>query len=348
MHDNRFDHCSHLGIDLGDKSCFYCGLDDDGQEVTKGKIRTTPEAFSEAFCDTPSLVIAIEVGTHSPWICRLLESFGHEVLVANPRRLPMIFGNTHKSDELDAQNLARLARYDRKLLCCIRHRSERSQRLLALLHSRDQLVRSRTELINHVHGVAKSSGCRLPRSSSAAFHKKAAELLPADPLSVLEPILIAMKTLSEQIRACDRVIESWSEEVLPVTKRLREITGVGPITAAAFVLTLDDPSRFASSRQVGAYLGLAPRKRQSGDCDHQTRITKAGNAFLRRLLVNASQHILCRGPDCDLRRFGERIHARGGPRTYRTAVIAVARKLAVRMHRLWVTGDSYEPLRDAS
>jgi transposase len=348
MHDSRFDRCSHLGIDLGDKSCTYCGLDEDGRKVATGKIRTTREAFTETFRDVHPLVIAIEVGTHSAWISRLLESFGHEVHVANPRRLPMIYADTHKSDELDAENLARLVRYDRKLLQCIQHRSEGSQRLLSYLRTRDQLVRSRTALINSARGQAKSAGYRLQSCSPAAFHHRTREVVVGEDLEALRPYLNAIKALNQEIRGCDRTIESWSEEVLPVTRKLREVIGVGPITAAAFILTLDDPERFSNSRKVGAYLGMVPRKRQTGERDEQTHITKAGNELLRRLLVNASQHILCRGPDSDLRRFGERIHARGGPRAYKIAVIAVARKLAVQLHRIWKTGERYEPLCSTS
>lgn len=348
MHDIRLDDCSHLGIDLGDRSCSFCEIDDDGTVVVRDKLRTTREAFAETFGEAPRLVIALEVGTHSAWIARLLESFGHEVHVANPRRLSLIHSDTHKSDELDAENLARLVRYDRSLLRCIHHRSEGSQRLLSFLRTRDQLVRSRTGLINSARGQVKSAGYRLPSCSPAAFHHRAAEVVVGAELEALQPLLNAIQCLNREIRACDRQIESWSEEVLPITRKLREITGVGPITAAAFVLTLDDPERFASSRKVGAYLGLVPRKRQTGDRDEQTHITKAGSELVRRLLVNAAQHILCRGPDCDLRRFGERIHARGGPRAYKIAVIAVARKLAVQLHRIWRTGEAYEPLHAAS
>ena len=344
MHDTRLHDCSHLGIDLGDRTCCYCGLSEGGSVLTRGKVATSREALTQTFRDAPPLVIALEVGTHSTWVSRLLESLGHEVHVANPRRLPMIYADTHKSDELDAENLARLVRYDRQLLRCVQHRSEGAQRLLSFLRTRDQLVRSRTALINSARGQAKSSGHRLPSCSPAAFHHRAREVVCGDDLQALQPYLNAIEALNHEIRECDRTIEGWSEEVLPVTQRLREIAGVGPITAAAFVLTLDDPERFSDSRKVGAYLGLVPRKRQTGQRDEQAHITKAGNELLRRLLVNASHYILCRGPDTDLRRFGERIHARGGARAYKIAVVAVARKLAVQLHRIWITGERYEPL----
>jgi transposase len=160
----------------------------------------------------------------------------------------------------------------------------------------------------------------------------------------LTPIVEIIGKLTDQIKEYDRKIEQISKEKYPETELLRAIKGVGPVTALAFVLILEDPERFSKSRQVGSFLGLTPRRDQSGEIDKQLRITKAGNPFLRRLLVGAGQYILGPfGEDCDLKRFGLRLSARG-KNAKRRAVVAVARKLSVLLHRLWKHGEMYEPL----
>jgi transposase len=165
----------------------------------------------------------------------------------------------------------------------------------------------------------------------------------------LEPLLETVDHLTRTIRRMDREIERLGQERYPETQLLRQVTGVGPITALYYVLTLEDPNRFAKSRSVGAYLGLCPKQRDSGTQQPQLRITKAGDVLLRRLLVNAAQYILGPfGPDTDLRRAGLRMAERGGKAAKKRAVVAVARRRAVLLHRLWVTGEEYESLRQAT
>ena len=155
-------------------------------------------------------------------------------------------------------------------------------------------------------------------------------------------------SLTERIRQYDRQLEAVSKERYPETELLRQVEGVGPLTGLTFVLTLGDPSRFEESRSVGAYLGLVPARDQSGDSDPQKRISKEGDEMLRRLLVSCAHYILGPfGSDSDLRRHGEKIACRGGKNAKKRAVVAVARKLAVLLHRLWVTAETYEPLYDA-
>lgn len=348
MQDTGLCPASYIGIDLGDRSSSYCALDSSGGKVASGTFKTTPTGFRSLLEGLSRKAIALEVGSHSPWASRLLEQLGHQVLIANPRQLPIIYAGTHKSDDLDAEHLARLARLDPQLLKPIRHRSERSQRLLNLMRSREQLVKTRTALINHVRGIAKSAGHRLESCAPSSFHRRAFEELEESLLPCVRPILLSLEAIHEQIRDCDRTIEGWTETELPATAMLRQVVGVGPLTAAAFILTLEDPKRFTNPRQVGAYLGLAPRRDQSGKRDRQCPITKAGNDFLRKLLIQAAHHILNRGPDCDLRRHGEAISRRGGGHAYKRAVTAVARKLSVLLLTLWRTGEVYEPLRASS
>jgi transposase len=337
------------GLDLGDKHSYLCLIDtESGEVMEEGRLITTPEAIRRRFASERPLRIAIETGTHSPWVSRLLRDCGHEVLVANARKLRLIYANKRKTDEVDAENLARLARLDPKLLYPVRHRGEDSQAHMALIRSRQALVSCRTQLVNHARGAVKSFGARLPKCPARTFHKNATAHVPEVLLPALEPILEQIASLTERIRDYDRKLEAISEESYPETELLRQVEGIGPLTALAFVLTLEDPHRFEQSRSVGAYLGLVPATDRSGERDPQKRISKEGDEMLRRLLVSCAHYVLGPfGSDSDLRRHGEKIASRGGKNSKKRAVVAVARKLAVLMHRLWVTGETYEPLRQA-
>jgi len=337
------------GLDIGDKYSYLCLLDtESGEVLEEGRVRTTPEAFERRFASEQPLRVAIEAGTHSPWASRLLEGCGHEVLVANARKLRLIYSNKRKTDEVDAENLARLARVDPKLLYPLRHRGEESQAHIALIRSRDALVSSRTQLVNHVRGAVKSFGARLPKCPARSFHKRAQEHIPEALLAALAPVLEQIGSLTERIRDYDRRLEAIAKEHYPETELLRQVEGIGPLTALTFVLTVEDPYRFERSRSVGAYLGLVPARDRSGERDPQKHISKEGDEMLRRLLVSGAHYILGPfGSDSDLRRHGGKIASRGGKNAKKRAVVAVARKLAVLLHSLWISGEVYEPLRNA-
>jgi transposase len=338
------------GLDLGDNYSYLCLIDQEGGDVMEeGRLRTTPEALRRRrFASEQPMRIAIETGTHSPWVSRLLEECGHEVLVANARKLRFIYANKRKTDQIDAENLARLARVDPKLLYPLKHRGEESQAHMALIRSREALVSARTQLVNHVRGTVKSFGGRLPKGPARSFHNKAPEHVPEALRPALGPILETIGSLTERIRDYERQLETISKEHYPETELLRQVEGVGPLTALTFVLTLEDPHRFERSRSVGAYLGLVPAQDQSGESDPQKRISKEGDEMLRKLLVSCAHYILGPfGSDSDLRRHGEKIASRGGKNSKKRAAVAVARKLAVLLHSLWVSAEIYEPLRNA-
>ncbi|MCA1837675.1 MAG: transposase [Actinobacteria bacterium] len=162
-------------------------------------------------------------------------------------------------------------------------------------------------------------------------------------------MLETIASLSARIRDYDKRIEQIAAQLYPETELLRQIRGVGTLTALVFVLTLEDPERFQKSRAVGAYLGLAPAKNQSGEHDPQQRISKEGDQMLRRLLVGSAHYILGTfGEASDIRRHGEKIAQRGGKKSAKKrAVVAVARKLSVLLHHLWISGEAYEPLYNA-
>jgi transposase len=264
------------------------------------------------------------------------------------RKLRLIYANKRKTDEIDAENLARLARVDPRLLYPLKHRGEDSQAHLAIIRSRQALVDCRTQLVNHVRGAVKSFGARLPKCSARSFHKRASEHIPEALRPALGPILEVIASLTERIRDYERELETISKEHYPETELLRQVEGVGTLTALTFVLTLEDPYRFERSRSVGAYLGLVPASDRSGDRDPQKRISKEGEQMLRKLLVGSAHYILGPfGSDSDLRRHGEKIASRGGKNAKKRAAVAVARKLCVLLHSLWMSAEIYEPLRNA-
>ena len=335
-----------VGVDLGDQWSHYCILGLEGETLTEGQVRTTPQDVAEFFQALNAARVVVEVGTHSAWIRDVICSFGHEVLVANPRLMEGSKRRKRKNDRIDANKLARLGRVDPQSLHPMQHRSAEVRQDLVLLRARDALVAARTELINATRGLVKSMGRRLPKCSSPSFAQKVEAAVPAEIREALLPLVRMTAALSEGIEGYDKKIEKLASEKYGHTALLRQVKGVGPITSLAYVLTLENPERFVKSRDVGPYLGLVPKQEDSGDSQPQLGISKTGDTMLRRLLVGSAQYILGPfGPDTDLRRYGLRLCERGGKNAKKRAAVAVARKLAVLLHRLWVTGEVYEPLR---
>ncbi len=333
-----------VGLDLGDTTSRIYAIDAEGARVAEASIATTRPGLTRYFSQGTGWRVVIEVGTHSPWVSRELAALGHDVVVANPSAMYGAKRRRKRNDRLDAEYLARQGRADRQLLYPIQHRSLEGQQHLELLRARDQLVQVRTKLVNHVRGTVKSLGSRIRRCSADAFAKRAASELPEVLRPSITPLLEVVQDLTIRITAYDRQVAALTRAHYPVATRLQQPAGVGPLTALAFVLVLEDPTRFRKSRDVGAYVGLVPRLDESSTSQPQLRISKAGDAFLRRLLVNAAHYILGPfGPPCDLRRHGEAIARRGGKNAKKRAVIAVARKLAVMLHRLWVSDRPYDP-----
>lgn len=333
-----------IGLDVGDRKIDLCVVDAGGQVVERSVLVNTREALQARFGGAKPVRIAMEAGTHALWMSELLKRCGHDVIVANPRKLAAITQNGRKSDPVDAEYLARMARSDVRLLSPIEPRSLEVQQDLAVIRSRDQLVQVRTGLITHVRSMVKAMGGRIPSGISAeAFAKRAEGHLPETLRPALKPILDVIQNLTREIHEYER----WVEEAVerhPQTRQLQQVSGVGPLTSLAFVLTVSDPSRFQKSRDVAAYFGLIPRRDQSGSKDPELRITKTGNSYVRRLLVGSAHYILGPfGPDTELRRFGTRLAKRGDKTAKKKAVVAVARKLAVLLHHLWVSRETYLP-----
>lgn len=320
-----------------------CEIDAEGKIVRRASVATTPAGIDRHFGGRPPCRVVLEVGTHSPWIARALKEIGHETIVSQSSK---VYGKGHKqrhNDRMDAEYLARQGRADPELLHPMEHRSAAAQEDLALLRARDQLVQTRSSLISHVRGAVKSFGGRIGKCGAEAFHKRAPAELP-DPLRPsLTPLLEMIAELTKRIRAMDAGVERIAEEH-PEAQLLSQPSGVGTLTAVAYIRAMEDPRRLDRSRDAGAFFGLVPKLDESSKSSPQMRISKAGDPLVRRYLVGAARYILGPfGPECDLRRYGEAIQARGGKNARKRAAVAVARKLAVLLHHLWITGATYDP-----
>lgn len=341
-----------MGLDLSDRISHFHVQRGDGLTLSVGKVASTGDQLEGLFQRWKGCRLVIEAGGHSPWISRLATDVGMEVIVANPRKVELISKNDRKTDSTDAEILADMGRTNVKRLHPITHRSQQTQSDLAVPRARTEVVRTRTGLINHVRSVLKSNSFRAPTCSADSFARKMSEegAIPTGLAVALRPLVSLIQQMSAQIQSFDEEMKRMAEERYPAAKHLQSLPGVGPVVSLTYVLTLEDPKRFETARDVGAYFGLVPRKQGSGQSDPQLRITKAGDTEMRRLLVIAANYILGPfGPDCDLRRFGLRIVGNGTDRAAKKrARVAVARKLAVLMYHLWRTGEVYDAFHTAN
>ena len=336
-----------VGLDLGDRSSRYCILGEAGEKASQDQLPTTKPGLDSLFGKMPPCRIALEVGTHSPWVSRHLKAMGHEVIVANPRKVKLITQSVKKNDRMDAEQLARLGRVDPKLLSPIQHRGPEAQADLAVVRARMTLVDARTELINSARGLAKPMGERLPKCDTDCVKESLADGLSEAAQNAIRPLLKSVEEINQQIGVYDQRIEGMAKRY-PEMKLLKQVHGVGTLIALTYILTIEDAERFVHSRDVGPYLGLTRKLRDSGDSQPELGISKAGDELVRRLLVQGAHCILRDGaPDSDLKAWGKAMLQNGGKKVSKArkkkAVVAVARKLAVLLHRLWVTGEVYDP-----
>ena len=336
-----------IGLDLGDRSSFYCVLNGAGDVVLESRVATNPDAMRKTFEEMSRSRIALETGTHSPWVSRLLTDLGFEAIVAHSRNVRLIGESRRKDDRLDAQALARLARIDPESLSPIQHRSAQAQADLSVIRARYALVRARTALVCAARGLTKSFGERIRGRNPKGFRAATGEALSPQLQIALAPLLSALETITARIREYDSQIEELAEKSYPEVALLKQVKGVGTLIALTYVLTLEDPRRFRKSRDAACYVGLQPGRRNSGQSEPQLHITREGDSYLRMVLVQGAQHILGPfGEDSDLRRWGLKLAERGGKRGKKRAIVAVARKLAVLLHHLWISCEEYEPLHN--
>lgn len=335
-----------VGVDVSDRESNLCFLDADGEVIERSKIPTTLKALKARFLNCEPVRVVLETGTHANWMHDALEAMKHDVIVADARELKAITESDRKADPRDAYMLGRMGRSELDLIREVDPRSPEVRKDLEVLRARAKLVVVRTMLVNHIRGVVKSFGGRMPSCSAESMHK---QTLPTELQHELAGMMELLSSTTAQIKAYDKQIAELGETKYPQTQVLRQVPGVGPITALCFVLIVGVPGRFTNTRDVASYIGLTPKRRQSGDKDPHLGISKRGDAMLRMLLVQGSQHILRQSsPDCDLKRFGTRLIKQGGRYPKQRAVVATARKLSVLLLALLKTGEVYEPLRNSA
>lgn len=296
------------------------------------------------FGDRAPARILIESSTESEWVARCLEELGREVIVAGPNFAPMYATRSKKvkTDKRDARTLCEACRPGAYRPA---HRtSDRQRNVRAHLAVRETLVRTRAKYISLIGALARREGCRIKSGLSRSIAARVEEAgLPADVLAQIEPLLVMLGSLNEQIKQADEKLAQIVKDD-EVVKRLTTVPGVGPVTATTYAATLDGAARFRDAKQVRSYLGLVPREHGSGEKQHRGRISKAGNSRARSLLVGAAWALLRRKtPKTQaLHEWATRIAARRGKAT---AVVALARKLAGILFALWRDGTEFEPGR---
>ena len=337
-----------IGLDLAHESSVFCHLSRDGKILEKGRIPMTRPEMRKAFEARPRSTVLMEACTPSSWVATLLEEIGHDVVVCNPRRLKVISSSSFKTDELDARALARIARMRQFEPDCVVVTTVRARETLlarSILSGREQLMRMRTGLISHVRNVLVADAVPKPKCDADDFATTMRRLkLPADVWSVIEPLVETIEVINGKIKGMEAQIKGLLKE-MEVARRWNDIPGVGRLTMLAFALTIEDPSRFPSARAVGPFLGLVPSVYQTGAVERRGRITKQGDERMRRLLVQAAYSLMRSTADCALRRWGLKLAALRGKKK---AAIAVARKLAVIMMRMWTTGEDFVPFPQAA
>ncbi len=330
----------YLGIDVHSKYSEVCGISERGEVTVRRRIPTTETGLRRFFSSREVTQVTLESGPVTPWVYRLLCELGHDVVVVNPRRVRLIAESTLKTDGIDAEVLARLSRVDLNLLRPVYQRTPEAQELRTRLRVRASLVKTRTSLINAVRGTVRAQGYRVPSCPAKSFVARFASFTLEPSLAeAIEPLVTTIGELTDRINDLEQelVAESKSNDLLV---RLQTVPGVGPLVSLAYVGWMDTPARFTRSRDVGACLGLRPSLRSSGGREIRGRITREGDVEMRRLLVQAAHAALHCRKDSALRRWGQALVERVGKSK---AIVALARKIAVLLHRLWVTGDSFRP-----
>ena len=329
----------NIGLDLHKRESQLCILTEDG-EILERRLLTERERFTAVLEGRPRARVLLEASTESEWVARHLESLGHEVIVADPNFAPMYATRRRrvKTDRRDARTLAeacRLGAFRRA------HRlSEPQRHVRGELAVRDALVRTRTRWISVLKALVRREGLRVPSGDAAHVAARLAAFpLPADLAAELAPVLALLEPLNGQIAATDARLTALAADD-GVVARLTTAPMIGPVTAVAFVATLDDVGRFDNAHQVEAYLGLTPSEKSSGERQRRGRISKAGNARLRSLLVEAGWRVLrsTQPAAAGLRAWAEQIAARRGRSV---AAVALARRLAGILYAMWRDGQPY-------
>lgn len=325
----------YVGLDVSQATTSICVVDAIGTTVWRGKTSSEPDAIARALrVHAPDVVrIGLETGSLSNWLTRSLRQRGLPVVCVDARHAKAALNlQINKTDGNDAFGLAQVVRTGWFREVAVKGMD--AQTLRMLLVARAQLVSQRQALANTIRGLLKTFGYVVARGSYGPFAVRVRELIDGNAAlgAIVEPLLTAWQALREQIALLDRQV-LLRAKTDRVARRLMSIPTVGVIVALSYVAVIDTPHRFKRSTSVGAYLGLTPRRYQSGEIDKAGRISKCGDGLLRSYLFQAANAMLTRKVrDCRLRSWGLALAVRIGARR---AKVAVARKLAVIMHRVW-------------
>ena len=331
----------YVGLDVSQAETAVCVIDAQGKRHWQGSCRSTPQAIAQILKQRAPFAfkVAMETGPLAVWLWHSLRRAGVPIICLHARHVKAALSiQMNKTDANDAYGLAQIVRagWYRE----VEVKSIESHRLRLLLAARAKLVSMRTTLYGQVRGLLKTFGVVLPAGKGSSFERLVLKGVPADGTvtMVVNSLLATWKQLTTEIRKLDRVIIKTAA-VSPICRRLMTVPGVGPTTAVAYLATIDQPRRFAKSRNVGPYLGLTPRRHQSGEVDFAGRISKCGDRTMRSLLFEAAGVLLFRNKQASpLKDWGLRLVRRVGSGKAR---VAVARKLAVLLHRLWVDETVY-------
>jgi transposase len=330
----------YVGFDVSKEETAFCIKDKEGVVMARGKAPTDPDALFDVLKKhtlCPERIV-LETGTMSAWLARELRRQHMPIDVIDARQAHAVMKlQQNKTDANDAELLAEIARtgFCRPVAVS----SEASQEKRMLLRARNHLIRHRRDTENTIRGLLGSLGIRFPQGVKKLGSRVRSVLKERAELSeIIEPLLSSVKTLKQEIERLDEVIINHAK-VDDSCKLLMSVPGVGPVTAMAFVATIDDPNRFSKSRSVGAYLGLAARRHQSGEMDYSGRISKHGDGMLRSLLFEAAHSLMSVVRKAHpLKDWARRIKKRS---CHKKACVALARKLAVILHKMLITGEPF-------
>ena len=338
---------TYVGLDVSLKTTSVCILGDDGSPVFEGKVATEPAALARLIRKrAPDLVrVGLESGPTSAWLTHALEAEELPVVCLDARHAQAVLSvRPNKSDPSDARGLAEMVRVG--WFRSVQVKSMTSHERKALLIARQQLVETRVRIDNQVRGILKTFGLVIGACGRGQIGQRASELAKGRPEvdGIVTAMLVVRDSLVQQIAVFDRVIRRLVKGD-DTARRLMSVPSIGPVVALAFMSTIDDPQRFSHARDVGAYIGLTPKRYQSGELDLAGRISKCGDGFMRTCLYEAAGVLLTKVKRWSpLKAWGVRLMKRVGAKK---AKVAVARKLAVILFRIWKDGTKFQWTQEA-
>lgn len=330
---------NYAGIDLANRASALCVLDESGRVLLERMVATERAELVEALSGLGTLRVVIEASPLAEWLAAVLEQAGHEPVIVDARTAKQLLSATKKTDRRDAATLAEMSRTG--WYTPVHRKSAPARLQRSRLQARQGVVRLHRQTRSQVRGLLRAHGIRVGRVSQGAFSDRVRRLVAEhEPglAAYLEPLLEAHDHAVGEARRLERHLREHARAE-PVMRQMQSVPGVGPLVSQVYVATIDDPTRFANADQLVDYIGLAPGVYQSGEVAFHGRISRRGDRLLRWHLIEAGHALLTWGPDCALKRWGQRLAERKG---LAKAKVALARKIAILLRRLWLTGEHFE------